>query len=357
MIDEVIRDVLRSHLGTVKPSPNGFYHRNCPMCALRGHAADKRLRFGIKYTPSGGIRSNCFNCNFSAHWESGWDFPKSLGELMTVLGVSASDIRKIKFEVYRENNGVTRDSNDNVEIKKPLHTRWKKSKLLDGMHSLEEWVAMKCNDPDFKKVLTYAYSRGIRDFSSVYWYPAKEKQYNRRLIFPFTYNNRVVGWTGRYYGTPRSKTIPKYLNIMPEAYLYNLDPQRSYQREYVILTEGMMDAYFVDGIGALHNNLNEEQIKLINSLNKKVVLCPDRDSDGDLLIKIAVENKWYVSFPRWEWDIKDPSDSVERYGRVLTIQSILMSATNNPVQIEVNRKLDKTKWRSDDEKGKGKNSL
>jgi len=346
MIDDDIRNILKSHLGVLRSTPNGWQSRNCPMCISRGHNADSRSRFGIKFPIEGGVKASCFNCGFLASWQPGWDFPAPLGQLMHTLGVSEIDVKRLKFQVYKEKHSILSHETGEYVFKKPVTEQWVTKPFPDGTFPISQWVKMDCQDRAFLKVLEYAYWRGIRDFDNVYWCPSKEKQYDKRLIFPFYYDNKIVGWSGRYYLNTASKQIPKYLNMMPESYIYNLDHQKSYQRKCVILTEGMMDAYFVDGVGALHSTLNDDQIHLLNSLQKTIIVCPDRDNDGDTLVEIAKQNKWKVSFPKWHGDVKDTSDAVQRYGKIVTIKSILDNATANPLEIEVKRKFDKMKWSS-----------
>jgi hypothetical protein len=47
---------------------------------------------------------------------------------------------------------------------------------------------------------------------------------------------------------------------------------------------------------------------------------------------------YQVSLPNWEADIKDVNDAVVRYGKLPTLMSILQSATNSKIKIEMNRK-------------------
>ena len=80
-------------------------------------------------------------------------------------------------------------------------------------------------------------------------------------------------------------------------------------------------------------------IILIDKLNKRVILCPDRDDAGKDLIEKAVELGWEVSFPPWHSDCKDAADAVQKYGRLLTLKSIVDNATNNKLKIEVKAKM------------------
>ena len=126
---------------------------------------------------------------------------------------------------------------------------------------------------------------------------------------------------------------------MPDNFVYNLDEQH-YDRKYCILCEGVIDAHLTSGIASLGNSINDKQVEVINSLKKTIILVPDRDSSGEGTIKVAVNNGWLVSFPKWGEEIKDAADAVEKYGKLLTVESILTSVVSNPLKIHVARKFD-----------------
>ena len=78
---------------------------------------------------------------------------------------------------------------------------------------------------------------------------------------------------------------------------------------------------------------------MFEKLGKRIILGTDRDEPGKELIDKALALGWEVSFPDWAPDIKDAADAVARYGRVATLQSIIDSATNNKIKIEVKAKM------------------
>ena len=121
--------------------------------------------------------------------------------------------------------------------------------------------------------------------------------------------------------------------------MFNIDRFVDSDRDFVIVVEGVFDAIQVDGISVLGNIVTPEQAHLIDKLNKRVILCPDRDNAGKELIEQAVELGWEVSFPPWKDDIKDAADAVEQYGRLLTVKSIVDFATNNKIKIRVQSKM------------------
>ena len=52
----------------------------------------------------------------------------------------------------------------------------------------------------------------------------------------------------------------------------------------------------------------------------------------------ALELGYKVSLPNWEPDVKDTNDAVVRYGKLPTLMSILQSATNSKIKVELQRK-------------------
>ena len=56
----------------------------------------------------------------------------------------------------------------------------------------------------------------------------------------------------------------------------------------------------------------------------------------------ALDLGFHVSIPNWESGIKDVNDAVIKYGKLATLLSIMQSATNSKIKIEIKRKqLDK----------------
>ena len=122
---------------------------------------------------------------------------------------------------------------------------------------------------------------------------------------------------------------------MTSGYVFNIDRFADSKREIVIVTEGVFDAIMIDGIAVLGNHVTPEQAHLIDKLGKRIILCPDRDKAGKELIEEALALGWEVSFPPWDDDIKDAADAVNKYGRLLTVSSIIKHATANTVKIKV----------------------
>jgi DNA primase len=172
------------------------------------------------------------------------------------------------------------------------------------------------------------------DDTDYYWSPSLA--YRDRLIIPFYYEKRIVGWTAR---TVAADKKPKYLTETQPGFVYGLDEQ-GYNKVFVILCEGQVDAIHVDGCALGGSEINDAQALLLNRLNKDVIVVPDRDKAGSKLVEQAIELGWHVSLPDWDLDINDVGDAVQRYGRLYTLYSIANAAESGTLKIRLKAK----KW-------------
>jgi DNA primase len=94
----------------------------------------------------------------------------------------------------------------------------------------------------------------------------------------------------------------------------------------------------VGGVGLLTNEVSTQQAHIINSLGKEVIVIPDQDKAGCLLIDQARKLGWSVAFPTWANDVKDCSDAVLKYGKLFVVIDAIKSATSNPAKIEIEKR-------------------
>lgn len=345
MIFDLLKETLLEKLGPLKASSKNWRKRNCFLCRSQGHGVDTRNRFGVNVSHNE-ILVNCFNCGFSAHYEEGGCLTKNFKFLLVSLGVDDRFIKSIEFEIYKQQNSldVVRDghqlSDSEKEFKfRNLAIKWPEISLPDGTLPISTWLEYECTDINFLQVVEYLISRKIFNLNEFFWCNAKEHHLSKRVIIPYYYNKKIVGYTARYSADLESKKIPKYYQVCPEDFVYNLDPQSSWQRKYLIVTEGVLDAWSVSGVSSL-GEINQVKIDIINRLQKTVIVCPDRDKKGKDLVDVAIANNWYVSFPKWDSDIKDAAGAAERYGRLLTTHSIIVSALHGKERIQLNWEIE-----------------
>ena len=184
-------------------------------------------------------------------------------------------------------------------------------------------------------VLEYMSARNLNlDDTDYYWSPSLG--YRDRLIVPFYYEKRIVGWTAR---TVQSNKQPKYMSEQQPGFVYGLDEQGP-NKVFTIVCEGPLDAIHIDGIALLGSEIKDQQAMLVNRLNKDVIVVPDRDEAGSKLIEEAIDLGWGVSLPDWSKDINDISEAVSKHGRLYALHKIVSAAETSPLKIRLKEK----KW-------------
>ena len=322
----IVSDIIAAHLpGKRKTTPSGWTSFNAPCCHHNGDAADKRGRGGL-ISEGDTVSYHCFNCGYKASWQPGRPVSQKLRKLLQWLGCSDDTITKLTFDVMRINEGVE------VKERKIEIPTFETVPLPPD--------AVKIADiTEFNKfsmaVLEYMAVRNLHlDDTTYYW--SSSLAYRDRLIIPFYYEKRIVGWTAR---TITADKKPKYLMEVQPGFVYGLDKQ-TYDKQFAILCEGQVDALHIDGCALGGSEINDAQAMLMNKLGKDIVVVPDRDPAGSKLVERAIELGWQVSLPEWSQDINDVGDAVDRYGRLYTLYSIANAAESSPLKIRLRAK----KW-------------
>jgi hypothetical protein len=322
----IVSDIISAYLpGKRKTTPSGWTSFNAPCCHHNGSTADTRGRGGL-ISEGDTVSYHCFNCGYKASWQPGRGVSKKLRQLLVWLGTPDDAINKLTLDVMRINEGV--------EVKQ------RKIEIPTFETVPLPADAIKLTDiTEFNKfslaILEYMSARNLNlDDTDYYWSPSLG--YRDRLIIPFFFEGRIVGWTAR---TILADKQPKYLTESQPGYVYGLDEQ-GYNKVFAIVCEGPVDAIHVDGCALTGSEIGDQQAILINRLAKDVIVVPDRDKAGSKLIEAAIERGWGVSLPEWNADIKDIGDAVSKYGRLYTLYSIASAAESSPLKIRLRAK----KW-------------
>jgi hypothetical protein len=212
--------------------------------------------------------------------------------------------------------------------------RQKRDPIKFKSKDLPDGEMLDIDNPDHFKYIEYIEKRNIRYDSYPFLITPNERGRNgNRIIVPYTYRNKIVGHTSRYL----DNRTPKYINDQQTGYIFNMDIQKL-EWQVCIVTEGIFDALSIDGVAMMHDDISNEQAQLLATLNKQIIVVPDRDKTGLKICDRALELGYSVSLPNWEPDIKDANDAVVRYGKLPTLLSILQSATMSKIKIEIQRK-------------------
>ncbi len=320
----IVSDTITAHLpGKRKTTPSGWTSFNAPCCHHTGNTMDKRGRGGL-ISEGDTVSYHCFNCGYKASWQPGRPVSHKLRKLLQWLNCSDDTITKLTFDVMRINDGV-----EVAERKIELPTFETVPLPPD---------AIKITDiKDFNKfsmaILEYMSTRQLNlDDTDYYWSPSLG--YRDRLIVPFYYEKRIVGWTAR---TITEDKKPKYLTETQPGFVYGLDEQ-NHNKIFCILCEGQIDAIHIDGCALGGSEINDQQALLLDRLQKEIIVVPDRDKAGSKLVEQAIERGWSVSLPEWNDSINDVGDAVAKYGRLYTLYSIANAAESSPLKIRLRAK-------------------
>jgi len=326
----IVSDVLTVYLPAKrKTTPSGWTSFNAPCCVHNNENADTRGRGGVIY--EGDVISyHCFNCGYKASWQPGRNLSYKFKKLLQWMNAPDADITKLALDVMRENEGVEVQKH-RVELPEFTTTQLPERSEPLSKHMWAE--AGQCPEP-VVRLFQYMLERNLSNEDTDYhWSPTLA--YRDRLIIPFRYEGRIVGYTARTVGENKVK----YLTDSQPGYVFNLDEQ-GHNKVFTILCEGPIDALHVDGCALTGSDINDAQALLLNRLGKDIYVVPDRDRAGAKLVEQAIEQGWHVSMPEWESGINDIGDAVSKYGRLYTLYSIANSAESSPLKIRLRAK----KW-------------
>lgn len=316
-------DILSLIPGKKKLSGSGWHSFNAICCHHRGHRADRRMRAGVKFDGNN-WSMHCFNCGYKCAFVLGRTISPKTKQLMLWCGVDEQQISKWSLESLQK-----KDLLDFTQPKvKKIKIKFKDYDLPENSEILDE------NNQKHQIFIDYLKKRSINHNEYPFLVtPNAQGRYAERIIVPYTYKNKIVGHTSRFL----DNRIPKYINEQQPGFVFGIDFQKP-EWSVCLLVEGIFDALSLNACALMHNEINEDQYLLLSQLNKPIIVVPDRDKAGLAICDRALELGYQVSLPNWHSEIKDVNDAVVRYGKLPTLLSILQSATNSKIKIELRRK-------------------
>lgn len=279
------------------------------------------MRGGIKFDGNN-WSMHCFNCGFKCNFVLGRSISNKTRNLLKWCGIDEQQIQRWSLESLQ--------NKDLLDYTKPQ----KKIKIKFDEHELPDGELVDKNNPLHKVYVDYLHGRKIDTSEYPFLITPNEKgRMANRVIIPYTYKNKIVGQTSRFL----DDRIPKYLNEQQQGYVFNVDVQKP-DWQVCIVTEGIFDALAIDGVAVMHDDISPDQALLLGTLNKQIIVVPDRDATGMKMCDKALELGYSVSLPNWDTNVKDVNDAVVKYGKLPTLLSIIQGATNSKIKIEMQRK-------------------
>jgi len=309
--------------GKKKNTSKGWHSFNAPCCQYRGHKPDRRSRGGIIFDGQNHWSYHCFNCDFKCSFTLGKALTKNTKLLLRYLGIDSDQISRWNFESLQH-----KDLLDFTSKKE------KRTKIKFDTVEIPESEILDKNNSKHKVYVDYLQKRGITiDEYPFLITPTAMARNKNRIIIPFTYKNKIVGYTSRFLDS----NTPKYINHHQTGFVFGMDFQQPHYR-FCIVVEGVFDAISINGCAVLHDTISNEQAELLGTLNRPVIVVPDQDKTGLELCERALSLGYNVSLPNWGIGIKDVNDAVIKYGKLATLLSILESQTTSRIKIQMRRK-------------------
>jgi hypothetical protein len=315
-----IVDAIYSYLPAKRKStPSGWTKFNAVCCPHNGNTPDTRQRGGI-IRNGDGVSYHCFNCGFKASYVNGRHLTRKMKQFLEWCGAPDDAITKISLEALK----VESDQKTLEAVSLPTLPD---KDLPADCQTLEQ--ALMSNPEEVIGVADYILTRGFDIRGDWMWSPEMPD----RLIIPFRYEGRIVGYTGRKITDGK----PKYLSEQTPGYVFNLDAQNN-DKPVVIVVEGPLDALSIGGVAILGADIMDKQAMLINRLGKRVIVVPDRDTDGARTVERAIELGWSVSMPDWADGVKDSNDALRKHGELWTAYLIMQAAESMELKIRLRMK-------------------
>jgi len=317
----LIADTLLTYLpGKRKTTPSGWISFNAVCCS------DDRGRGGFIVNGGDAVSYHCFNCGFKCSWQPGRHISKNMNKFMRDLNIPDDIISQLRLEALRL------DYNNTTEIRSIIPKFDERALPMDSVPITD----LLDNPPDkLIPVLEYMVGRNLfpEDYP-FYWTP--KIGFSNRLIIPFYKDGACVGYTAR---AVNQEANPRYLSEQQPGYVFNLDSQ-DYEREFVIVCEGPIDAISINGCALMGSEIKDSQNWLLKQLGKEIVLVPDRDHEGPKTVEQAIEFGWSVSMPDWPEGVKDINDAVIKLGKLAALWLIVSAKESNSLKIQLRAK----KW-------------
>jgi hypothetical protein len=316
-IEEVVRKYLTFPFGSSGDGWNKIY---CEVCG-DGEGRTKGPRGGWLFNNEQAFY-HCFNCNCNGSFDPEREFPygKDMWKILTSFGIPKEEHQAIAYK-----NRLKDDKAFVKPVKKEAHVDI--IKVPDHFYKLSEatpeniiaakartflWDKKRILPTDYEFYLTTGISKeGPREL-------AIAKSLLNKIIIPYFKDGKMI-----YY---QARGIDKkiYINASAPrtAIIYGYDKLHREIRRPLFITEGFWDAFHLDGVAVLENNMTSNQIEILSKSPRRKIVVPDRKDDTKKLASQAIELGWEVALPEIG-GCDDVTDAILKYGKIYVLNSTM----------------------------------
>ena len=306
-----------------QPSGTGWYPVLCKVCNDHGR---KGPRAAFRFEP-GSIAYHCFNCGHKATYKNDYNaVPDKMIMVFSSFGVPDDEIKKLHLHALQEkhSSSKTEKVKENlsitpIELSFPDHFY-----LLSEATEKDKWAEIARYYLEDKRAIcpsdyNFYLSTGIpKKFDG----PPSQKQtfvkaaqkWAKRLIIPIYKDKKLIYYQGRdLTGT----ALKKYESpsASKDRVLYGFDQLFSNENKPLYVFEGFFDAFHIQGIALLGNELTEPQMLWLNKSRRDKVYVPDKGVSGEKNALKAIDQGWRISTPEIG-NCKDINEAIVKYGQI-----------------------------------------
>lgn len=275
------------------------------------------------------IAFHCFNCGVKTVYDPSAhnNIPQKMKDVLNDFGVPEDEWREVQFHSLQS----TQSQNKKVNKPKPRNIEPTRLQIPEPFYYInnasnnDRWAVVAREylihernvDPD-----SYPFMLCSIKADNRFYY-----QWKKRLIIPIFKDGEVIFWQGR---SLHDTITPKYKSpsVPKEKVLYGFDRLFEQHTKPLFVVEGWFDAFKINGVAILGNELSTEQTIWLNKTNRPKVYIPDRHSSGRDIADKCLQRGWSISTPDIG-DCKDLSDAVDRYGLLYIVKSIMENIYDN----------------------------
>lgn len=328
--DETIEEVVKKYVPFPNSTRNGWHPVYCEVCGDGSRTQGPRGGWKFDGETAG---YNCFNCGIHGSFTPEEEYPmsKDMKHILLSFGIPKKEYSKILFRIRESDPSFTpkeKTEQDNlmdqmlskamefpdylIELDKNLDSEI-------GKKSLNFLEAKLINYKDYPFFLSTGITKSKNPTDK-----SNAKITAGRLVIPIFYRDKLLLLQARDL---LGKSKNKYINIGSSSNtiygLDSLDPKH----KYIMVTEGFWDAFHLNGVSVITNNVSSFQIKLLNNFEKDKVVVPDRMGDYNTLAIRGVKNGWGISAPKEFRNVKDVTDAIKKYGKLYALHTFMKNVT------------------------------
>jgi hypothetical protein len=316
-----LEQIIKQYINLGSTTGTGWIPVLCKVC---GDSGRKGARAGFKFDGSK-VAYHCFNCSMATVYdpETHQGMPQKMVQVLNDFGVPEDQWKQVLFAGMQARDKGSKPFAESTASQAIINIEPMPVPLPSHFYALSE---ASPNDVWAEIAKDYLeHDRGVDPKSYPFYLAHKTDvpeldRWFGRIIIPIYKEKQLIFYTGRDLTGKKQK---KYLSpsYTREKVIYGFSELFRQTDEPLYIVEGWFDAYAINGVAILGNEISNAQATWLNKSYRKKVYIPDRLGDGWVAAEDALSKGWSVSTPQIG-NCKDINEAVIKYGRIYVMKSI-----------------------------------